>query len=206
MDEIGMHQEEMKIAMAGDVWTGKTTLSQMFKLDKKVLDTSATIGFDLLNKTVTVDDVKVKVFLYDMSGSETFVTVTKNYFRIVDGIVIVYDVTKRSTFESVSNWIEWIQNARATKYSLIIIGNKIDCENEREVSSREGEILAENNGALFYETTSKNLKRTNGAFEMLIKQIHCDSMFAEKKRNSNSISISRSTCVKDKPKDGECSC
>ena len=134
---------KIKLAIAGDVFTGKSTLTYCFKCEK-MLDASApTIGFDFASKMVEIDDTDVKVCLYDMSGSETFKTITKNYFRIVDGVIIVYDVTNRESFRNIEEWLKVLRNSRSDEYSLIIIGNKIDLSDQRNVSTEEGERMAE---------------------------------------------------------------
>ena len=127
------------------------------------------MGIDLWTKVVKIDDRKVKAVIYDTSGQERFRSIPKGYIRKGDGIVVVYDITDRATFDSTMYWINEIECLRDDKPPIIILGNKADLDEQRRVQYKEGKALADKFGVFFAETSIKDQTSIDQAFQILIK-------------------------------------
>ncbi|KAH9549006.1 hypothetical protein CY35_11G118000 [Sphagnum magellanicum] len=143
----------MKILMVGDSGVGKSSLLIRFTSDTFADMSSPTIGVDFKLKMVNKGEKRVKLTLWDTAGQERFRTLTSSYYRGAQGIVLVYDVTRRQTFTSLSDvWLKEIERY-STKEDCIkmLVGNKLDLESERVVTKKEGVDFARRHGCLFLE-------------------------------------------------------
>lgn len=148
-----------KIVFIGDSGVGKSSFIHRFCHNAFKATFSATIGVDFQVKSVNVDGRVVALQLWDTAGQERFRSITKQYFRKADGVIIMYDVTSEMSFKSVRSWISSVQEGADDKIVLVLIGNKSDlCENEndRVIQTKDGRRLAEEFDALFYETSAKS--------------------------------------------------
>ena len=137
------YDESCTICMLGNTAVGKSSIVKAFKYESSFnTDVVPTIGFDFFTKIINVDDVYIKAIVYDTSGQERYLTISKNYIRNGDGVIIVYDITNRDSFESVRVWMNNIQQLRNDSASIIIVGNKTDLEHKRTVETQEGQDLA----------------------------------------------------------------
>ncbi|KAL0278978.1 UNVERIFIED_CONTAM: hypothetical protein PYX00_000636 [Menopon gallinae] len=132
-----------KIVLIGDCGAGKTCVVQRFKTGTFVEKHGNTIGVDFSMKNVIVDGKKVKLQIWDTAGQERFRTITQSYYRSANGVIIVYDITKRSSFLSLERWIEEVRRYAATNVLLVLVGNKSDLESMREVDFSEAEAMCE---------------------------------------------------------------
>merc|ERR1712130_601928 len=123
-----------------------------------------TIGIDFKIKNIEIDDKRIKLQIWDTAGQERFRTITTSYFRGAQGIVLVYDVTDRRSFESIRNWISQIQQHADVHVNKILVGNKCDMLDEKVVSTEEGEKLAKEFGIQFWECSAKNDINVDQAF------------------------------------------
>ena len=137
--------EKCTILMLGNQAVGKSSIVKAFKFESDHTHEHApTFGFDFFRKIVNIDQKLIKAIVYDTSGQERFMTISKNYIRSGDGIIIVYDITCRESFDDIAKWFTLIDEIRgSTDLPIIIVGNKIDLEEQRSVSTQEGEKLAE---------------------------------------------------------------
>ncbi|CAL1268340.1 unnamed protein product [Larinioides sclopetarius] len=159
-----------KVVFVGDSGTGKTSILQRFCTDSFKATFSATIGVDFQVKTIEVDGERIALQLWDTAGQERFRSMTHQYFRKADGIIIVYDVTSETTFRNVRNWMHNIQEGAQDSVMILLIGNKVDlCESEmdRVVRTKDGVRLADEYGTLFFETSAKNGDSVCEAIEAL---------------------------------------
>ena len=115
-----------------------------------------TIGVDFKIRTIDVDGKTIKLQIWDTAGQERFRTITTSYFRGAQGILLVYDVTDRRSFESIRNWISQIQQHADVHVNKILVGNKCDMLDEKVVSTEEGEKLAKEFNMPFWECSAKN--------------------------------------------------
>ena len=165
------YDQKIKVMIIGESLVGKTALITKYTKDKFGGAYLTTVGIDFQNKYVNINDKKIKVEIWDTAGQERFRNIAKNYFQSSNGFLLVYDTTNHSSFEKLNYWNEQIQlNApEGTKY--ILVGNKIDLKDNRQVTKEEGENFAKDNGVQFYETSAKDGTNVNNAFELLTKEI-----------------------------------
>ena len=122
-------------------------------------------------KTLEVNGKKVKLQIWDTAGQERFKNITASYYRGGNGVLVVYDITDRESFENLNSWlIEIEKNANKNVYKLLI-GNKSDLEEKRKVTFQEGTDFAKSNGMEFIETSAKTASKVQEAFELLTQKI-----------------------------------
>lgn len=163
----------MKILMVGDSGVGKSSLLIRFTSDTFADMSSPTIGVDFKLKMVNKGEKRVKLTLWDTAGQERFRTLTSSYYRGAQGIVLVYDVTRRQTFTSLSDvWLKEIERY-STKEDCIkmLVGNKLDLESERVVTKKEGVDFARRHGCLFLEASAKSSTNVKLCFDELVQKI-----------------------------------
>ncbi|XP_054011605.1 ras-related protein Rab-43 [Hylaeus anthracinus] len=132
-----------KIVLIGDCGTGKTCVVQRFRSGTFIERHGSTIGVDFSMKTVLIDNKKVKLQIWDTAGQERFRTITQSYYRSANGVIVVYDITKRSTFLSLQHWVEEVRRYTSSHVLLVLVGNKCDLESLREVERGEADVLCQ---------------------------------------------------------------
>ncbi|XP_053985202.1 ras-related protein Rab-43 [Hylaeus volcanicus] len=132
-----------KIVLIGDCGTGKTCVVQRFRSGTFIERHGSTIGVDFSMKTVLIDNKKVKLQIWDTAGQERFRTITQSYYRSANGVIVVYDITKRSTFLSLQHWVEEVRRYTSSHVLLVLVGNKCDLESLREVEKGEADVLCQ---------------------------------------------------------------
>lgn len=130
-----------KIVLIGDCGVGKTCVVHRFRSGTYVQRYGNTIGVDFAMKTLTIEGKRIKLQIWDTAGQERFRTITQSYYRSANGVIIVYDITKRSSFESVQHWVEEVRRFTAPDIPLLLVGNKCDMEALREVTKEEANLL-----------------------------------------------------------------
>ncbi|KAH9261018.1 hypothetical protein BASA81_000722 [Batrachochytrium salamandrivorans] len=149
-----------KIVLIGDAGVGKSSLLLRFTDDRFEDGHLSTIGVDLRVKFVDIDKPtpkRIKVTVWDTAGQERFRTLTASYFHKVQGLILVYDVTRRETFDNLEMWNQEIDvNTDGSPVVRILVGNKVDeAAGGRQVSKREGEQWAQQHSMLFVESSAK---------------------------------------------------
>lgn len=161
----------LKILTIGESAVGKTCILLRFTDNKFLKSHLTTIGIDYKSKVISCNNYSVKLKIWDTAGQERFRNITQQYYKGADGILLVYDITERNSFEKVREWMKMIQqNTTKDKIGLILVGNKCDLE-ERQVSTEEGENLAKEFGILFYETSAYKDINIAESFEKLVSEI-----------------------------------
>ncbi|XP_038275735.1 EF-hand calcium-binding domain-containing protein 4B [Dermochelys coriacea] len=143
-----------KIVFVGNSNVGKTSFLKRFCEDHFSPDTSATVGIDYSVKTVTVDNSQVALQLWDTAGQERYRSISKQFFRKADGVIVMYDITAKDTFTAVKQWLVSIEEVTGENIPVLLLGNKIDNEKEREVPYGLGEHLAKDYNLIFYECSA----------------------------------------------------
>eukprot|EP00512_Aurantiochytrium_limacinum_P004059 CAMPEP_0171495444 /NCGR_PEP_ID=MMETSP0958-20121227/6149_1 /TAXON_ID=87120 /ORGANISM="Aurantiochytrium limacinum, Strain ATCCMYA-1381" /LENGTH=216 /DNA_ID=CAMNT_0012029435 /DNA_START=433 /DNA_END=1083 /DNA_ORIENTATION=+ len=164
---------QIKLLMIGDSGVGKTCLLLRYANDSFSPTFITTIGIDFKIKTIQLDDKTIKLQIWDTAGQERFRTITTSYFRGAQGILLVYDVTDRGSFDNIANWMGQISNHAESNISKVLIGNKADVDpSERVVSTEEGQKLAQEFGIdNFFEASAKQDINVKQAFEAVAKHV-----------------------------------
>lgn len=171
-----------KILLIGDSNVGKSSILLRFTDDKFLSpeDTSATIGVDFKVKMLEIDERRYKLTIWDTAGQERFRTLTSSYYRGAQGVILVYDVSKRESFEHLDNWVEELSTYCPSGNSAgdddggvvkMVVGNKVDKESERQVSRKEGAEYARKHQTLFLECSAKTKIGVQQAMEELVCKI-----------------------------------
>jgi Ras-related protein Rab-11A len=161
-----------KILIIGDSTTGKTNILSKYLHNKFDKASKATIGVELSRKIYTIKNVKVEAQIWDTAGQERYRSITKAYYKGALGALIVYDITKKETFDNIENWIADLRNSADKKATIILVGNKNDLEEERKVSKDIGESKAKEFGFAFLETSALNGSNIELAFQTLIEEVY----------------------------------
>ncbi|KAL2310250.1 hypothetical protein Nmel_006500 [Mimus melanotis] len=143
-----------KIIFVGNSSVGKTSFLRRFCEDRFFPGTAATVGVDYNVRTVTVDHTQVALQLWDTAGQERYRSITKQFFRKADGVIVMYDITTKDTFTAVKQWLISIEEATGENVPVLLLGNKTDNEKEREVPMGMGDHLAKDYNLIFYECSA----------------------------------------------------
>ncbi|RXN02346.1 ras and EF-hand domain-containing-like protein [Labeo rohita] len=147
-------QRLFKVILVGHSSVGKTALLRRFCDGQFHSATAATVGIDYSVRTLNLGDSHVALQLWDTAGQERYRSITKQFFRKADGVVVIYDITMEDSFRSVRPWLTSIQEAVGDPIPVMLLGNKSDKENEREVQTKEADMLAEEANLMFYECSA----------------------------------------------------
>ncbi|KAL7858210.1 hypothetical protein AOLI_G00183120 [Acnodon oligacanthus] len=160
-----------KLLLIGDSGVGKTCL--LFRFSEDAFNTTfiSTIGIDFKIRTVELNGKKIKLQIWDTAGQERFRTITTAYYRGAMGIMLVYDITSEKSFENIKNWIRNIEEHASSDVERMILGNKCDMNDRRQVSKERGEKLAIDYGIKFLETSAKTSINVEDAFFTLARDI-----------------------------------
>ena len=170
----------IKIVLIGDSGVGKTNLLHRYTDQTFLKNTKSTLGVDFISLEQEIDDAKVKIQFWDTAGQENFRAITKTYYKTVpsirndyifllydsitfykfdnlqaNGVIMVYDVTNRESFESIPVWLNEVREHGGEDIDIIICGNKIDLLSDRMVSTEEGQDWSYENNVKFFETSAK---------------------------------------------------
>ncbi|KAI4372773.1 hypothetical protein MLD38_010966 [Melastoma candidum] len=161
-----------KVVIIGDSAVGKSNLLSRYARNEFNPNSKATIGVEFQTQSLYIDRKEVKAQIWDTAGQERFRAVTSAYYRGAVGALLVYDISRRTTFESIGRWLDELNTHCDTTVSRMLVGNKCDLENIRDVSVEEGKSLAESEGLFFMETSALDSTNVKDAFEVVIKEIY----------------------------------
>ncbi|KAK2854356.1 hypothetical protein Q5P01_007017 [Channa striata] len=161
----------LKLLLIGDSGVGKTCL--LFRFSEDAFNTTfiSTIGIDFKIRTIELDGKKIKLQIWDTAGQERFRTITTAYYRGAMGIMLVYDITNEKSFDNIRNWIRNIEEHASSDVERMVLGNKCDINDKRQVSKERGEKLAIDYGIKFLETSAKSSINVEEAFYTLARDI-----------------------------------
>ena len=163
--------QHLSIILLGESTVGKSCLIARYINNQFNSTYLSTFGVNFFSKSIQVSpSQKITVKIWDTAGQERFKSIAESYYKKAQGVLLVYDVTKKETFEKISEWIGNLQKHSKKSPVCSIIGNKIDLTDEIEVSTEEGKQLAEKYGCFFHETSAQSGVGVNQAFEELGKQ------------------------------------
>ena len=151
----------LKIIMLGASTVGKTSIFVRYFQDDFSQNTLSTVGVDFKTKFFKFGETKIKVNYIDSAGQEKFKSISTNYLKGTDGVILVFDLTKRETLNLVTYWADCIKKNNRENIGLILFGNKSDLKNDRQVSYEEGKNLGNNLGCKYYEGSARTGENIN---------------------------------------------
>jgi Ras-related protein Rab-2A len=131
-----------------------------------------TIGVEFGARMVTIDNRQIKLQIWDTAGQESFRSITRSYYRGAAGALLVYDITRRETFNHLTRWLEEARQNANGSMVIMLVGNKGDLDHRRQVSKEEGEKFAQENGLIFVETSAKTAANVEEAFIQTATKIY----------------------------------
>ena len=180
------YDEKIQIIMIGESGVGKTSLIRRYTNNIFNSNHLETIGIEFYNKEEKINNKIIQIKFWDTAGQEIFHSLTKNFYRKADGIIIVYDITNKESFERVQDRIKSVYDNTDTfkEIQMIIVGNKIDLEEMREVTKEDGIKIGKYYEIDFYEASAKNAEGVNNFMIKIIRDI-----LNNKVNNRNTINI-----------------
>ncbi|XP_054801098.1 ras-related protein RABA5a [Prosopis cineraria] len=161
-----------KIVLIGDSAVGKSNLLARFARDEFYSNSKSTIGVEFQTQKMDINGKEIKAQIWDTAGQERFRAVTSAYYRGAVGALLVYDISRRQTFDSIGRWLNELHTHSDMNVVTILVGNKSDLKEAREVSTAEGKALAEAEGLFFMETSALDSLNVAAAFQTVVKEIY----------------------------------
>ncbi|KAL5282289.1 RAB14 family protein [Megaselia abdita] len=192
-----------KFIIIGDMGVGKSCLLHQFTEKKFMANCPHTIGVEFGTRIVEVADKKVKLQIWDTAGQERFRAVTRSYYRGAAGTLMVYDTTRRSTFNHLSSWLTDTRNLTNPSTVIIMCGNKSDLETMREVTYDEAKQFADDNGLYFFETSAMSGQNVEEAFIETARIIYQNIQEGRLDLNASESGVQRRTNVLSGPINGK---
>ncbi|XP_061343963.1 ras-related protein RABH1b isoform X2 [Gastrolobium bilobum] len=204
-----------KLVFLGDQSVGKTSIITRFMYDKFDNTYQATIGIDFLSKTMYLEDRTVRLQLWykmlllgDTAGQERFRSLIPSYIRDSSVAVIVYDVASRQTFLNTTKWIEEVRTERGSDVIIVLVGNKTDLVEKRQVSIEEGEAKAGELNVMFIETSAKAGFNIKALFRKIAAALPgMETLSSAKQEDMVDVNLKSSTgSAQSQPPSSGCAC
>ena len=161
----------VKVILIGDSAVGKTNILSKYLKGIFQENSKATVGVEFGSKIFKIDNHNIKAQIWDTAGQEKYKAITGAYYKGSKGAFVVYDITRKDTFESADRWINDLKLTADPKINIILIGNKCDLEDKREVLKEQGEEKAKSFGCAFLETSAMKGDNIDKGFEMMVSEI-----------------------------------
>lgn len=161
-----------KVVLIGESGVGKSNLLSRFTKNEFNHDSRTTIGVEFSTRTVQLNNFTIKAQIWDTAGLERYRAITSAYYRGAVGALLVYDITKHLTYESVERWLKELYEHADPHIVVMLVGNKTDLESERSVPNEEAKDFAEKKGLFFLETSALDSTNVEAAFTTVLAEIH----------------------------------
>ena len=197
-----------QLLIIGDSSVGKTSIISRYANGTFKEEYLATVGLDYYTKDEIIDNKTIQIKLWDTAGQERFKALTQNYFRNAEGVLLVYDVTSTDSFDNLKYWISSIKENMEKKnmhIPVIVIGNKIDMEEAREIKRENAEKFAGESNYKYFETSAKTGVGVDDAIRELVNQVLKQSGSDDQKQSrNNSVQIKDNGGNSNEKKKGCC--
>jgi len=160
-----------KVVLIGDSAVGKSQILARFARNDFSLDSKATIGVEFQTRTLVISHKSVKAQIWDTAGQERYRAVTSAYYRGAVGALLVYDITKRQSFDHIPRWLEELRSHADKNIVIMLIGNKSDLEDQRAVTLEDAKEFAQKEGLFFLETSALQATNVEPAFMTVLTEI-----------------------------------
>jgi small GTP-binding protein len=177
----------LKYIIIGDAAVGKSNLLLRYAHGQFKPEYQLTIGVEFGAKNVEIRNKTYRIQIWDTAGQENFRSITRAYYKNSVCALVVYDISSRDSFNNVSTWIEDCKNQSPKTIFMVLVGNKSDLEDKRQVSKEEGQDLADKYGIQFYETSAKTGDNVDAIFYNSADEI-------AKKIDENYYDLENDTC------------
>ena len=157
----------LKLLLLGDSSVGKTSILVKYINNKFEENSISTLGVDYMDKIINYKKFKIKLQIWDTSGEEKFRTITRNFYRNADGILVIFDLTRKETYDNVKIWLDEARDHNGNM-KAILIGNKLDLKDERKVGMDIAKQFAEKNNLKYLETSAKDGTNIKESFQTII--------------------------------------
>ena len=161
-----------KVVLVGDSFVGKTNIMSKYLKNEFHEDSKATVGVEFGAKQFKIEGHTVKAQIWDTAGQERYKAITSAYYKGAKGGFAVYDITRRSSFESIEKWVNDLTSTADKNVTIVIIGNKSDLEDHRQITKEEGQEKANKLQVAFLETSAFSGENLDKAFEMIVNEIY----------------------------------
>ncbi|KAK8948517.1 Ras-related protein RABA1d [Platanthera zijinensis] len=161
-----------KLVLIGDSGVGKSNLLSRFTRNEFNLESKSTIGVEFATKSLNVDGKVIKAQIWDTAGQERYRAITSAYYRGAVGALLVFDVTRRDTFENIERWLRELRQHTDPNIVVMLVGNKSDLRHLVSVSTDDGKALAERESLFFLETSALESTNVEKAFSEVLMQIY----------------------------------
>ena len=176
-----------KILLVGDSGVGKTNIMLRYLNKEFNINTKATVGVEFGSKNIIIDKKVIKGQIWDTAGQERYRAITSSYYKGAHGAFVVYDITLKESFEAVDRWINDLRSNTDERLEIILIGNKSDLEEKRQVTKEEGEEKAKEKEVAFMETSALNCNNIEKAFNEILNKVYLAYKPQEKKSEGGFI-------------------
>ena len=163
---------KLKLVVVGDSGVGKTNLIKRFANNTFNSNSKATVGVEFLSKSFKINNRVFKIEMWDTAGQERYKSITAAYYKGAKGALVVYDITSKISFENLDKWILEIKEKSSKDLKLMIIGNKSDLKDGRQVTNEEAMKKAEDTGIPLMETSALDSTNVKEAFHDLLKEMY----------------------------------
>lgn len=204
--DFGNPLRKFKLVFLGEQSVGKTSLITRFMYDSFDNTYQATIGIDFLSKTMYLEDRTVRLQLWDTAGQERFRSLIPSYIRDSTVAVVVYDITNTNSFHQTSKWIDDVRTERGSDVIIMLVGNKTDLSDKRQVSTEEGERKAKELNVMFIETSAKAGYNVKQLFRRVAAALPGMESTSENKASEDMQDVHLGTQSETKNTDSGCYC
>lgn len=204
--DFGNPLRKFKLVFLGEQSVGKTSLITRFMYDSFDNTYQATIGIDFLSKTMYLEDRTVRLQLWDTAGQERFRSLIPSYIRDSTVAIVVYDITNKNSFHQTSKWIDDVRTERGSDVIIMLVGNKTDLSDKRQISTEEGERKAKELNVMFIETSAKAGYNVKQLFRRVAAALPGMDSTTENKPSEDMQEITLDTQKETKDPEGGCAC
>ncbi|KAJ3685624.1 hypothetical protein LUZ61_014788 [Rhynchospora tenuis] len=161
-----------KIVLIGDSGVGKSNILSRFTRNEFCLESKSTIGVEFATRTLQIEGKTIKAQIWDTAGQERYRAITSAYYRGAVGALLVYDITKKQTFDNVQRWLRELRDHADSNIVIMLAGNKSDLTHLRAVQLEEAQAMAEKEGLSFLETSALEATNVENAFQTILSEIY----------------------------------
>ena len=171
MSNLDEYDFLFKLIIVGDSNVGKTNIMSKYIHNQFNQHSKSTIGVEFGTKIVNIDNKKIKAQIWDTAGQERYKSITSAYYKGAKGALIVYDITNKFSFDSVDKWVQDLNSYGDKTITLLLVGNKSDLEEKRQITKENGEEKAKNFNLGFIETSACSGDNIDQAFVIMLKEV-----------------------------------